>query len=229
MHINGLERERGASARRIVGMALLVGLLAGACAGAAEAPPAADGREPIVGGPCEGCEAVYEGLPEELGHRARIAPEDEPGEPMRIEGRVLGPDGEPAPGVIVYAYHTDRRGIYPKDEDTRGQAAYRHGRLRAWVETDAEGRYRFDTIRPASYPETTVPAHVHLHVLEPGCCTYWIDSIHFLDDPHLDAEARAHQDGRGGPGLVTPDKDEDGTWVVKRDIVLGENVPGYPG
>ncbi len=148
---------------------------------------------------------------------------------MRIEGRVLGSDGEPAAGVIVYAYHTDRRGIYPKDDDLRGQAAYRHGRLRAWVETDAEGRYRFDTIRPASYPETTIAAHVHMHVLEPGCCTYWIDSIHFLDDPYLTRREREGQDDRGGSGLVAPERDEDGTWVVTRDIVLGEGVPGYPG
>lgn len=213
---------------KIVVATLLAGVLAGACAGAAE-PPAADGREPIVGGPCEGCEAVFEGLPEELGPRARIAPEEEPGEPMRIEGRVLGPDGEPAPGVIVYAYHTDRRGIYPKDDDLRGQAAYRHGRLRAWVETDEEGRYRFDTIRPASYPQTTVPAHVHMHVLEPGCCTYWIDSIHFLDDPHLTRRERESQDDRGGSGLLTPERGEDGTWLVTRDVLLGEGVPGYPG
>ena len=220
MQINGLEREHGASARRIVGMALLVGLLAGACAGAAEAPPA-DGREPIVGGPCEGCEAVFEGLPEELGPRARIAPEDEPGEPMRIEGRVLDRDGEPAPGVIVYAYHTDRRGIYPKDEDLRGQAAYRHGRLRAWVETDAEGRYRFDTIRPGSYPGRDIPAHVHLHVVEPGCCTYWIDSVRFRDDPRVSDDARPSPDARGGPGLVDPGR-EDGVWIAERDIRLPE-------
>jgi protocatechuate 3,4-dioxygenase beta subunit len=32
------------------------------------------GREPIVGGPCEGCEAVFEGVPEHLVSRARIAP-----------------------------------------------------------------------------------------------------------------------------------------------------------
>jgi len=211
--------------RAVAVVALAV--LAGACLRAQDAAPA--GREPIVGGPCEGCEAVFEGLPEALDWRARIAPVGEPGEPLRIEGSVLGPDGAPAEGVIVYAYHTDARGIYPKDESLRGRAAYRHGRLRAWVKTDERGRYRFDTIRPASYPETRIPQHVHMHVLEPGRCTYWIDSLHFLDDLYLTPDERFNQEGRGGSGLVEPERGEDGAWVVRRDVVLGENVPGYPG
>jgi hypothetical protein len=33
---------------------------------------------------------------------------------------------------------------------------------------------------------------------------------------------------RGGSGLVQPTRDENGVWVVARDIVLGEGVPGYP-
>lgn len=206
----------------------LLGLAAVACAQAGTRA-AQDEREPILGGPCDRCDAVFEGLPEELGSSARIAPADEPGEPMRIEGTVTDRSGEPAPGVVVYAYHTDARGIYPKDESLRGQAAYRHGRLRSWVETDEAGRYRFDTIRPASYPETTVPAHVHMHVLEPGCCTYWIDDIHFQDDPLLPPEdRRPSESARGGEGLVMPGRNGDGVWVVERDIVLGEHVPEYP-
>lgn len=187
-------------------------------------------REPIVGLPCEGCEAVFEGLPDRLGSTARIAPADEPGEPMRIEGTVYDEGGRPAPGVIVYAYHTDAGGIYPPDDRvSRGSAAYRHGRLRAWVKTDARGRYRFDTIRPGSYPSRDNPAHVHMHVIEPGCCTYYIASIHFKNDPLLSEEDRERDAAaRGGSGLVQPLRDENGVWVVRRDIVLGEGVPGYP-
>lgn len=188
------------------------------------------GTEPIIGGPCEGCEAVFQGLPDSLRSVARIAPEGEPGEPMVIEGTVRDQAGSPAPGVIVYAYHTDTEGVYPPNEHPRGTWAYRHGRLRAWARTDSEGRYRFRTIRPGSYPSRDNPAHVHMHVIEPGCCTYWIASIHFDDDPLLGADER-DEDGRarGGPGLETPRRDGDGTWRVRRDITLGEGVPGYPG
>lgn len=183
---------------------------------------------PIVGLPCEGCEAVFMGLPESLTWRARIAPEDEPGEPMVITGTVYDAAGRPAPGVIIYAYHTDNRGVYPPGEGARGWVR-RHGRLRGWVQADERGRYRFDTIRPGSYPDRENPAHVHMHVIEPDCCTYYIDSIHFRDDPLLSrADPGELVDDRGGVGLVTPRR-EDGVWRVERDIRLGHGVPGYPG
>jgi protocatechuate 3,4-dioxygenase beta subunit len=218
----------GAPRAAAVATFLACGLLAaGGCVQAQEGT--ADTPEPIVGGPCEGCEAVFQGLPVELSWSTRIAPEDEPGEPMRIEGTVTDGAGEAAAGVIVYAYHTDARGIYPRPESPAGRAAARHGRLRAWALTDARGRYRFDTIRPASYPNQTIPAHVHMHVIEPGCCTYWIDDIEFLDDPLLPETARRNEErARGGSGLVTPERDDDGTWRMTRDVVLGQNVPDRP-
>ena len=186
-------------------------------------------REPIVGLPCEGCEAVFEGLPITLDSGSRIASEDEPGQSMRIEGVVYDGNGRAAPGVILYAYHTNAQGIYPRDDRLRGQAAFRHGRLRGWVKTDDRGRYRFDTIRPASYPSGDSPAHVHMHVIEVGSCTYYIDSIKFEDDPRLsEQERRKLVTGRGGRGLVMPRRDETGVWIVTRDIVLGERIPGYP-
>ncbi|HEM45811.1 MAG TPA: intradiol ring-cleavage dioxygenase, partial [Alphaproteobacteria bacterium] len=158
---------------------------------------------PVVGGPCEGCEAVFEGLPAKLSSTARIAPVSEPGEPLRITGTVYGPEGEPAPGVVVYAYHTNVEGVYPPGTGLGGSAE-RHGRLRAWVITDAGGRYRFDTIRPAGYPGRDTPQHVHMHVIEPGCCTYWLTSVHFADDPRLDPGAQPEGRPRGGDGIVEP-------------------------
>ena len=184
-------------------------------------------REPIVGLPCEGCEAVFEGLPAELSARVRIAPQGEPGEPLRLTGRVLAADGSPRAGIVVYAYHTDAQGIYPPMADAPGRAAERHGRLRGWAASDDEGRYTFDTIRPGSYPTRDVPAHIHMHVLEPGCGTYYIDDVMFTDDPLLTpAQRRAHAAGRGGNGIATPTH-ANGSWQVVRDIRLGAGTPGY--
>ena len=143
-----------------------------------------------------------------------------------IEGTVKDRSGKPAPGVIVYAYHTDARGIYPREEHSSGG---RHGRLRGWAKTDGKGDYRFDTIRPAGYPDTDIPSHVHMHVIEVGRCTYYIDDLLFDDDPRLSAEERNRRTGRGGNGIAVPRKDAAGTWLVRRDIVLGQKVPGYPG
>lgn len=176
-------------------------------------------REPVVGG-CDGCEIAFEGMPAKLEVHARIAPPQEKGEPLLIEGVVRTASGEPAAGVILYAHHTDASGIYPR-------AAVRHGRLRGWVVTDGEGRYSLRTIRPAAYPGRSIPQHVHLQVIERGHATYYIDEIEFDDDPLLTAALRRSREGRGGSGIVTPRRDADGSWRVQRDVVLGRNVPGY--
>lgn len=176
---------------------------------------------PVIGGPCQGCEFVFQGMPSALTSDARIAPPDEPGEPLVLAGTVRRLDDTPAAGIIVYAYHTDRGGLYPKDTTF-------HGRLRGWARTDTEGRYRFTTIRPAGYLDGAETAHIHLHVIEPGVGTYYIDNVIFDDDPDLPRRLRqqaAH--GRGGSGLTYPKKN-DGVWHIQRDIVLGRNIPGYP-
>jgi len=203
----------------------LVGV--GACTGVGASAKAVS-RVPIVGLPCEGCEAVFEGLPTVLTSHARIAPLDEPGQAMRIVGTVFDTAGHPVPDVVVYAYHTNARGIYPRVQHPRWPAGDRHGLLRGWVKTDEIGQYRFDTIRPAGYPDTDLPAHVHMHVIDVGRCTYYIDDILFEDDPRLTAEKRRQLvTGRAGSGLVLPEEDGDGTLIVTRNILLGLNIPGY--
>lgn len=189
----------------------------------------ASGRphEPIVGLPCEGCEAVFTGRPDVLSSRARIAPPDEPGEPLTLMGQVVDQEGRLQTGVIVYAYHTDRTGIYPPPHLPAREAARRHGRLRAWTRTDVRGTYRFDTIRPGSYPGRDVPEHIHMHILEPGRATYYIDDVMFRDDPKLTPQQIKHLSAdRGGSGIVTPERRK-GIWLVRRDIVLGLGVQDY--
>lgn len=185
-------------------------------------------REPIIGGLCEGCEGVFEGLPATLSPVTRITRTGEPGPPMTIDGIVRDWRGAPAAGIIVYAYQTDASGIYRPIENAPGSSARRHGELRGWAMTDSLGRYRFVTIRPGHYPQRNAPQHVHMHVIEPGCCTYYIASIHFRDDPLLsDAARREAETGRGGSGLTNPRRSADGKWQVHRDIQLGAGVPGY--
>ena len=184
-------------------------------------------REPVVGLPCEGCEAVFDGIPAQMNSRARIAPKSEPGASMIVVGRVLNPNGRPQPGIVVYAYQTNSKGIYPESSAVRVFETRRQGTLRAWVKTDASGRYAFDTIRPGSYPADDIPEHIHFHVIEPGCSTYYIDDIMFTDDPKLTPkQIRRIARNRGGNGISTPLK-KDGVWYVTRDIHLGQNIPGY--
>jgi protocatechuate 3,4-dioxygenase beta subunit len=160
-------------------------------------------------------------MPERLDSRANIAPGHEPGERLVIEGTVRTAGGAPAAGIIVYAYHTDAGGVYPR-------SATRHGRLRGWARTDASGSYRFDTIRPGAYPRRDIPQHVHMLVIEPGRGTYYIDDLVFEDDPLLTPGHRERmRRGRGDPGATRPKRDPEGVWHARRDIVLGRNIPGY--
>jgi protocatechuate 3,4-dioxygenase beta subunit len=118
-------------------------------------------------------------MPDSLGPVAQIAPPAEPGPSMRITGHVRYEDGRTAAGIIVYAYHTNAAGLYPVSPASESEEAgsHRHGALRGWARTDEAGRYRFDSIRPGGYPGTRTPEHVHMHVIEPGRCTYYIDDI----------------------------------------------------
>jgi protocatechuate 3,4-dioxygenase beta subunit len=179
-------------------------------------------REPVIGGPCEDCDLVFVGMPDPVPSRSRIAPANEPGQPLVIEGTVRNGRGKAVPGIIVYAHHTDPRGIYPSS-DTR------HGRLRGWAKSDSTGYYRFETIRPGAYPTREFPEHVHMHLIEPGRGVYWIDDINFLDDPLLPDDLRTPgRSGRAGNGVCDPSKDSTGVWHVRRDIELGREIPGYP-
>jgi protocatechuate 3,4-dioxygenase beta subunit len=99
--------------------------------------------------------------------------------------------------------------------------------LRGWSRTDQRGEYSFRTIRPGAYPAGDIPEHVHMHVIEPGRATYYIDDLVFSDDSLLTARHRQVMRGRGGDGSSAPRRDENGVWHVRRDIILGLNIPGY--
>ncbi len=106
----------------------------------------------IVGGGCDGCESIYEGMPQQLSWQTAIASASEPGERMEIGGIIYQVDGKtPAPNVILYLWHTDAKGYYSPAPNTTGFAR-RHGHLRGWLRTNLNGEYKFTTIKPASYP-----------------------------------------------------------------------------
>ncbi len=180
----------------------------------------------VVGSACEDCDMMFEGMPSNLSWQTTIAGPDEPGESMIISGIIYKKDGKtPAPGVILYVYHTDAKGLY--SPAPRQTSAKRHGHLRGWIKTNEQGRYEIKTIRPASYPNSRNPQHIHPIIKEPGATLYWIDEFLFDDDPVLTEQEKARQEKRGGYGVVTLKKNDKGVWIGKRDIILGMNVPNY--
>jgi len=184
-----------------------------------------------VGGSCEGCEAIYE-CPiafDKLENMVWLPDWKEKGKKLAVNGIVYKADGKtPAPGVIIYIYHTDQTGIYPKKGDETGWAK-RHGYLRGWMKTNEKGEYKFFTLLPASYPNSKNPKHIHVTIKEPGMNEYWIDEYLFDDDPFLTAEERGHIKERGGNGIIKTKEVEKDFLKGQRDIYLGKNVPNYPG
>lgn len=177
-----------------------------------------------VGGPCDGCDLMYEGMPQTMTWQTTLSAPSEPGEPMIIEGTIYKKDGKtPAPGVILYVYHTDAKGYY---SNLPGEKGNRHGHLRGWIKTGADGKYKFTSIRPAQYPRETIPAHIHPLVKEPGLTLYWVDEYLFEGDKFLTDEERRRQEKRGGNGIIQLTK-KDGVWSGTRDIILGMNIPNY--
>lgn len=182
-----------------------------------------------VGGRCEGCEAIYESKRsfESLNETDTLPIFNEAGPKLIISGAVYKNDGKtPAPGVVIYVYHTDQSGKYRVIGNETGWGK-RHGSIRGWMKTNALGQYKFFTIRPASYSQTGPPAHIHTIVKEPDKNEYWIDDFHFEDDPFLTSEMRKNQQGRGGDGIVKLRKAGD-IFYGERDIILGKNVTDYP-
>lgn len=181
----------------------------------------------LVGGPCEGCEAVFEYGDRSLGSVDTLPDFTEKGPRLKVTGTIYQSDGKtPAEGVILYIYHTDQKGKYATRGGEKGWAR-RHGYIRGWVKTGADGKYIFYTLIPGRYPNANIPAHIHPIILEPDGKYYWLGSYHFAGDPFLSEREISPPSPRGGSsGLLHLRKEAD-LWVGERDIVLGRNVPGY--
>jgi protocatechuate 3,4-dioxygenase beta subunit len=191
----------------------------------------ANSNELKVGGPCEGCEAIYEcPIPfDSLDALTWLPDWDETKKRIAINGTVYNPDGSVAPGVIIYIYHTDQNGIYPVKGNETGWGK-RHGYLRGWMKTNEKGEYKFFTLRPGSYPNSRNPQHIHMTIKEPGKSEYWIDEILFDDDPFLTEAEKKKCENRGGSGILKITERYKTMDILKseRNIYLGKNIPGYP-
>jgi protocatechuate 3,4-dioxygenase beta subunit len=182
----------------------------------------------IIGGRCDGCEIMYEGMPGLINDTDTSDGWNEAGQKLIVTGTVFKLDGKsPAPGIILYYWQTDHTGHYSLKPGMPEKAS-RHGHLRGWVKTNDKGQYSIYTIHPAAYPGERIPQHIHFLVKEPTLKNeYYIDDLYFDDDPFLTGEERKKLPQRGGNGIVKVEKN--GTAELARfNITLGLNIPGYP-
>lgn len=175
---------------------------------------------------CDSCKAYEEYGQKRLTHIDTLSEFAESEPKILLTGNVYKKDGEtPAKNVIIYIYHTDRGGIYPKRGNETGFAR-QHGYLRGWVKTNHKGEYAFYTFRPGAYPSRGAPEHVHVTIKEPNKTEYYIDDFFFEDDPLLTDRFKNSLSERGGSGVVSLKRSGD-LYIAKRDIILGKNIPNY--
>ena len=94
------------------------------------------------------------------------------------------------------------------------------------MKTDKNGFYRFYTLKPAQYPNTNIPAHIHIVIKEPDKNEYYIDEFLFEGDAFLTASERDRQEKRGGSGIISL-RNSSGMLHGTRNIILGLNIAGY--
>ena len=135
----------------------------------------------------------------------QVTPPDEPGQSLHVSGVVVSQDGTPIRGASLYVYQTDREGYY----GVKPASDNRNPRLKLFLRSDAQGRWSFDTIKPGSYPNASIPAHLHFEVSAAGRSPR-IFEIVFEGDPFVTDRMRSDpafsvrrvQDGRVSERIV---------------------------
>ena len=152
--------------------------------------------------------------PLELAAIGRIAPQSEPGIPLIVRGRLFGPDDTPADGIIVHAYHRDHDG-YDFGPNDNSLTTWR---LQGWVKTDAEGRFKFVTTRPAPDHLGREGAHIHFTIDSNEFGRQWAPTVFFADDPLVTAIQHLRSNEAGEYGRVRDVQTEDGVQHI--DVVF---------
>lgn len=129
-------------------------------------------------------QAVHE-APAEAPSTGRVAPDKEPGIPLRVRGVVVDSAGAPIGGASLYVFQTDHEGYY----GVKPASDNRNPRLKLFLRSDARGAWSFETVKPGSYPNSRVPPHIHFEVSAPGRATK-IFEIVFEGDPFVTPDMR---------------------------------------
>jgi protocatechuate 3,4-dioxygenase alpha subunit len=115
----------------------------------------------------------------------RVAAPGCPGQHLTVAGRVLDGDGQPVPDALVEIWQADAHGRYVHPEDV-GKAPLSGFRGFGRVPTDAEGRFRFYTIKPGPVADTLgglQAPHLLVSVFMRGLLKRLVTRMYFPDEP----------------------------------------------
>ena len=112
------------------------------------------------------------------------------GERIIVSGHVTDEDGKPLVGVLIELWQANAAGRYKHLHDTHDAPIDPHFEGSGAVVTDADGAYRFITIKPGAYPwrnhpNAWRPAHLHFSVFGACLLTRLVTQMSFPGDPLL--------------------------------------------
>jgi protocatechuate 3,4-dioxygenase alpha subunit len=129
------------------------------------------------------------------------------GEPITISGHITDGDGKPVNDALVEIWqaHPEDTGTAPLEPDFHG-----FGR----VPTDAEGGFRFTTIKPGRVPAPgggLQAPHINVTIFMRGMLRHLITRIYFPDDP-----------ANAGDAVLQS------VTAARRDTLVARPEPGKP-
>jgi protocatechuate 3,4-dioxygenase, beta subunit len=153
------------------------------------------------------------------------------GERIVVAGRLLDGDGRPVPGTLVEVWQANAAGRYRHEVDQHPAPLDPNFSGAGRCLTDADGAYRFVTVRPGAYPwrnhhNAWRPAHIHFSVFGRSFTQRLVTQMYFPGDPLFEFDpilgsvperARDRLVARFDPETTVPE------WALgyRWDIVLG--------
>ena len=131
------------------------------------------------------------------------------GERIILTGRVLDGDGRPVRGTLVEVWQANAAGRYADPADAHPAPLDPNFTGVGRCLTDSEGRYRFVTIKPGSYPwqnhpNAWRPAHIHFSLFGRAFTQRLVTQMYSPGDPlmAIDPILGSIRDQRGRDRLV---------------------------
>ena len=125
--------------------------------------------------------------PEDIAHLNPSAPRAI-GQYIEVTGRVMDEDGAPLANAMVEIWQANSAGKYVHELDRHEAPVDPNFIGEGRFVTDAEGCYRFRSIKPGAYPVTESdwwwrPPHIHFSIFGPSWMNRYVTQIFFPGEP----------------------------------------------
>ncbi len=124
---------------------------------------------------------------------AKIDGHEAMGERIVVHGRVMDEDARPVPNTMIEIWQANAAGRYNHPGDQHDAPLDPHFRGEGRVFSDADGWYKFITVKPGAYPwrnhyNAWRPNHIHYSLFGAGFATRLITQMYFPGDPLLELD-----------------------------------------